>query len=103
MTYADLVNGTGRNYVLAFTAVQDPAAGTLWDKVWTAAGTTVAVLLKPLGNPSPTVAAPHFAGDVTITKPVGDLIGGEADASTTARFTFEGEWFFTAKPTRITA
>jgi hypothetical protein len=103
-TFADAAAGGAREYRLGFTAVQDPATGTLWDKVWTAAGTSVAVIIKPAGGaatPSPT--QPHFTGNVTVVEPDGDLLGGEANASTTARFTFECEWVFTAKPTRLVA
>lgn len=104
VTFADAAAGGARDYKLAFTAVQDPATGTLWDKVWTVPGTTVAAIIKPAGGsttPSPT--QPHFTGNVVITEPDGDLLGGEADASTSARFVIECEWPFTAKPTRLIA
>lgn len=104
VTFADAAAGGSRLYSLKFVGVQDPATGTLWDKVWTSPGTTVAVIIKPAGGavtPSPT--QPHFTGNVIVTEPDGDLLGGEADASSTARFTFEGEWPFTAKPTRLVA
>ena len=42
-------------------------------------------------------------GTVTIQEPDGDLLGGEANASTSAKFTVEVSWPFTAKPTRVTA
>lgn len=102
-SFADAANGGAREYKLAFTAVQDVAAGTLWDKLWTAAGTTVPVIVKPAGGAtSPSVAQPHFTGSVVVTEPDGDLLGGEANASATSRFTFECEWAFTAKPVRVT-
>jgi hypothetical protein len=47
----------------------------------------------------PTTTYPKFSGTVTITEPDGDLVGGDADQSTTARFTTDVEWVFTAKPT----
>lgn len=102
-TFADAAAGGARQYKLTFTAVQDPATGTLWDKVWTAAGTSVAVLIKPAGGTAASATQPHFSGNAIITEPDGDLLGGEADASATARFTFECEWVFTAKPTRLVA
>lgn len=102
-TFADAAAGGAREYRLAFTAVQDPSVGTLWDKVWTASGTSVAALIKPAGGTTASATQPHFTGNVTITEPDGDLLGGEADASTTARFTFEVEWVFAAKPTRLVA
>jgi hypothetical protein len=102
-TFADAAAGGAREYRLEFTAVQDPATGTLWDKVWTAAGTTVAFIVKPAGGTTASPTQPHFTGNAVITEPDGDLLGGEADASSTARFTFECSWVCTAKPVRLTA
>ncbi len=103
VTFADAAAGGKREYRLKAKAVQDPAAGTMWDKVWTGAGTTVAAIIKPAGGTAASASQPHFTGNVTITEPDGDLLGGEADASTTARFTFEIEWVYEAKPVRVTA
>jgi len=102
VTFTDAAAGGSREYRLEFTGVQDLNTTTLWDKVFTAAGTTAAVLIKPYGNATASVTQPHISGTVTITEPDGDFIGGEADASTTARMTFECSWVFTAKPTRVT-
>jgi hypothetical protein len=102
-TFADAAAGGNRLYKLAFTAAQDITTGTLWDKVWTAAGTTVAVTIAPAGGTTPSPTQPTFTGNVIITEPDGDLLGGEANKSSTARFTFDCEWEFTAKPTRVTA
>jgi hypothetical protein len=103
VTFEDAASGGKREYRLKFKAVQDPAVGTLWDKVWTGAGTSVAAIIKPAGGEAASALTPHFTGNVTITEPDGDLLGGEADASTTARFTFEAEWVFAAKPLRVIA
>jgi hypothetical protein len=103
VTFANAAAGGSRVYTLAFTAVQDPETASLWDKVWTAAGTTAAVIIRPNGGTTASATEPHFTGNVVITEPDGDLLGGEANASTTARFTFDAEWEFTAKPTRVTA
>lgn len=102
VTYADAAAGGKREYRLECTAVQDMATGTIWDQVWTAAGTTVAFLLKPYGNATATVEQPHFTGNATITEPDGDLIGGEADSSTSARQVIEISWVCDAKPTKVT-
>lgn len=102
VTFADAAAGGAREYRLEFTAVQDAATGTLWDQVFTAAGTSVAVVFNPYGVTTATAATPFFNGNVTITEPDGDFMGGEADASTSARFTFECSWVFAAKPTRVT-
>lgn len=103
VSFADAAAGGGREYKLAFTAVQDPEADTIWDLVWTQAGSTVAAVIKPNGGTTASATQPHFTGNVVITEPDGDLLGGEANASTTSKFTFEAEWSYTAKPTRVTA
>lgn len=102
VTFADAAAGGKREYRLEFTAVQDAETGSLWDKIWSAAGTTVPFVLMPYGNEIPSTTQPHFSGNVTVTEPDGDLIGGEADASTTARFVIEGSWVLDAKPTKVT-
>lgn len=102
ITFEDAASGGGREYRLEFTAVQDAATGTLWDEVFTAAGTTVACTLMPYGNAVASVTEPHFDFNATITEPDGDFLGGEADSSTSARFTFECSWVLDAKPTRVT-
>jgi hypothetical protein len=102
VTFADAAAGGKREYRLNFTAVQDTDTGTLWDKVFTSAGTSAALVLNPYGVATATATAPFFTGNVTITEPDGDFVGGEADSSTSARFTFECSWVFDAKPTKVT-
>lgn len=101
VSFLDAANGGGREYKLEFTAVQDLVAGTLWDKVWTAAGTTVAFVVKPYGNAAASATQPHVSGNAVVSEPDGTLIGGEADASATARHVFECSWTCTAKPTLV--
>ena len=103
ISFLDAANGGAREYKLAFTAVQDPAVDTLWDKVFSTPGTVVAGVVMPNGGNAPTPETPAFEFNATITEPDGDLLGGEANASQTARFTFECEWSLTAKPVRKTA
>lgn len=103
VTFANAAAGGAREYRLEFTAAQDMATSTLWDKVWTASGTTVACVLKPYGNAAASVSQPHYTFNATVTEPDGDFIGGEADSSTSARFTFDCSWVLDAKPTKVTA
>ena len=84
------------------TGVQTCALPILWRQIWDAAGDSVAALIKPYGNSAASVSQPHYSGNVTITEPDGTLIGGDADASTTARWTTEISWDFDAKPTEVT-
>lgn len=100
VSFADAGAGGARKYTLSGTMVQDPAANSLWDKIWTALGTTVAAVLKPNGGTTPSATQPSFAGNVVITEPDGDLLGGAANKSPSARFTMDFEWEFTAKPVR---
>lgn len=102
VTFADAAAGGAREYRLEFTAVQDAATTTLWNQVWTASGTTVAGLLKPYGNAAASVTQPHYSFNAVVTEPDGDFIGGEADASVTARMVVECSWVLDAKPTKVT-
>lgn len=101
ITFADTAAGGARLYNLEFTASQDLATASLWDKVWTAAGTSVVILLKPYGNTAASATQPHYSANATVKEPDGDLIGGDADASTTAAFTFSAVWPLDAKPTKV--
>ena len=102
VSFADAAGGGSRLYKLEGTAVQDAASASIWSLIWDQAGTTVPVTLMPYGNATPTVAEPHFTADVVISEPDGDLLGGEANASTSARFTIDFAWDCEAKPTKVT-
>ena len=102
-TFEQASSGGGRDYVLAITMAQDAAAGSLWSEVWDNAGTEIPVTLMPYGNAVPSPAEPHFETTATIVEPDGDLLGGEADSSNSARFTIEVEWPLDATPTKVTA
>lgn len=99
VSFAEAATGGGRQYTLALKFFQDPAASTLWDKVWSAAGTTVATVLHPAGG---TVDATHptITGDVVISEPDGDLIGGDASGDSTVRWVTEVAWIYASKPVR---
>lgn len=103
VTFAEAAAGGGRQYQLNLKLTQDMVASTLWDKIWSAAGTDVAVLLKPYGNATATAAQPHFSMTANVREPNGVMIGGDADASTTKRQVVEVKWPLTAKPTRVVA
>lgn len=90
-------------YRLRATVVQDPATGSLWDLAWDYIGTTVEVELRPSGNETPTEDEPWFTGAVEIGEPEGDILGGTANKSPNARFTFGIDWVFTDKPERVTS
>ncbi|KAA1424313.1 hypothetical protein [Nocardioides antri] len=102
VTFADAAAGGAREYRLEFTAVQDMATTTLWEKVWSNSGTTVACTLNPYGVGTFAPATPGFTFSAVIAEPDGDFIGGEANSSNSARMTFDCSWVLTAKPTRVT-
>jgi hypothetical protein len=103
VTFADAAAGGSRAYKLAFTAAQDADSASLWTKVFDSSGTTVPITIMPYGNAIATAAEPHFTATAVISEPDGDFLGGEANASTTARFTFDCEWDLEAKPARVSA
>jgi hypothetical protein len=103
ISFADAAAGGARQYNLEFTAVQDTTTGTIWDQIWTAAGTEVDCVLMPYGNAVASATEPHYTFTVVVTEPDGDFLGGEANSSTTARFTFDGVWPLTGKPVKVAA
>lgn len=102
VSFADAAAGGTREYGLKLKFIQDATSSSLWNQVWSAAGSDVAVVVRPYGNATASAGEPHFHGTVTITEPDGDYLGGDADPSTSARFVTEVEWIFTAKPTKVT-
>lgn len=103
LTFAEARAGGGRSYTLDMTIAQDHASGTLWDLIWTGAGTEVAGTYAPHGNATPTVAQPHYDFVAVVAEPDGRLLGAEANSSTTAVATVEVSWALNAKPTKVTA
>lgn len=102
-SFTDAAAGGARQYTLEGTAVQDLASATLWRKTFDSAtvGTDTPFKLWPNGKPvsgTPTTGQPMLAGTCTIVEPDGDWVGGDADKSTTARFTFDFAWTLNAKP-----
>lgn len=103
LTFAEAAAGGARDYALAITLVQDAAAGTLWTEIFENAGADVPYSVNPYGNALATPAEPHFEGTCTITEPDGDLLGGEANRSTTAKMTIEVSFPCTGKPVKVVA
>src|ERR1044072_5543412 len=100
---ADAAAGGARQYNFEFTAVQDLTVGTLWDKVWSVPGTTVACTLKPYGNATASPTQPWYTFNAVVTEPAGDFIGGDADKSVTAQQTIQCVWPCDAKPVKVTS
>lgn len=103
VTFADAAAGGGRQYNFEATIVQDAVAASFWDLMFSEPGTEVLVLIAPHGNAVASPSQPHFSATCVVKEPDGDLIGGEADVSTTARMVTSVVWPCLAKPIRITA
>lgn len=103
LTFKQAKEGGARDYALKFTAAQDHVADTLWDLVWTGAGTEVDGIYIPYGNAAPSITQPHYTFTAVVSEPDGDLMGGDADSSTTAVMVIECEWALTGKPVKVTA
>lgn len=98
-TFADAAGGGAKEWRLEFTAVQDPVtAASVWRKVWENAGDDVDFVLDPVGGGAASPTNPLYSGTVTITLPDGPILGGSADPSTTARFTFDCSWVIDGQP-----
>jgi len=103
LTFADAASGGARDYQLEFIAAQDTTTGTLWDQVFSSAGSSVDCVLMPYGNSTPSATEPHFEFTAVISEPEGDFLGGEANSSTSSRMKIECAWDLTGKPTKVTA
>lgn len=102
-SFAEARSGGGREYFLDQTIAQDHASATLWDLIWTGAGTEVDGVYAPYGNETATVSEPHYGFTAVVAEPDGRMLGGEANSSTTAVATIDVRWALTGKPTKITA
>lgn len=103
-SFADAAAGGMRKYTLAFTATQDPAdPDSIWSQVWLHSGEVVAAEILPYGGAIVSATNPAVRGSLKIAEPDGTLLGGDADPSTTAKFTMDLEWEFEAKPTLAVA
>ena len=102
-SFADAAAGGARDYALHVVAMQDAASASFWTLVWAQLGDELPVTVMPYGNATPSVGEPHFEGTIVVREPDGDLLGGEANRSTSARQVIDVTWPFLAKPTKVTA
>ena len=102
MSFLAARSGGSRDYALDMTIAQDHASGTLWDLIWTGAGTEVDGIYAPYGNAVASVSQPHYGFTAVVSEPDGDFLGAEATDSTSAVAVVEVSWKLTGKPTKIT-
>lgn len=102
LSFAAAKQGGNRDYTLSFTAAQDLAEGALWRLMWDSPGSEVVVTLMPYGNAVPSVTQPHVTATVVVSEPDGDMIGGEANTSTSSKMTWEGVWACKGRPVLVT-
>ena len=98
VSFADALAGGLRAYKLKMTIKQDTAAASLWYYIWSQLGAEVAVELWPNGGTVAAALTPKITGTVVVIEPDGDLLGGDANKSTTALNSVDVEWLFIAKP-----
>lgn len=103
MSFTESRSGGSRDYTLQLTVTQDHASGTLWDLIWTGAGTEVDGVYAPYGNATASPTQPHYEFTAVVSEPDGDFLGAESNKSTSAVATVEVEWKLTGKPTKVTA
>lgn len=102
MSFAAARAGGSRDYSLDMTASQDHASGTLWDLIWTGAGTEIDGIYAPYGNAVASTSQPHYGFTAVVSEPDGDFLGAEATDSTSAVAVVEVSWKLLGKPTKIT-
>lgn len=100
-SFEDAASGGARDYQLEGTAAQDAEAASFWDVFFSQGGADLDVTVMPYGNAVPSATQPHFTSTVTIKEPDGDFLGGEANASTSSKFTFDFACPAT-RPVRVT-
>lgn len=98
LTFAAAAAGGSRQYKLSMTLAQDVAANSLYRLIWDSAGTEVPVVVRPAGGTVISATQPTYTGTAIVAEPDGDFLGGDADKSSSARFTIEVDWEFLAKP-----
>lgn len=103
VSFLSASQGGGKTWKLTGTATQDPGdPDSIWSLLWDAPGTEVDVVVNPYGSMTATPGTPWFEGTCVVSVD-GDVLGGEADRSTSQRFTVDFSWDFLAKPTKITS
>lgn len=101
--FAKARQGGGVEWYVTFTAAQNVTEGSLWRLMWDNAGSTVPIVIRPAGGTTVSASQPSYTGNVTVRYPDGAVLGGEANTSTSAVFTWEADWVFTDKPVEATS
>jgi hypothetical protein len=102
LTFKAASEGGNRQYKLALTLAQDIASASLFRLILDQAGDEVDVVVRPNGGTTASSTQPQFTFTAIVAEPDGDFIGGDADTSTTARFTTEVEWEILERPVLVT-
>jgi hypothetical protein len=99
VSFAEALAGGGRDYTLKLKVRQDLDTSSLWYVIWDSAGDDLDYEFWPAGgSPTPSASTPKFSGQVTISEPDGDLVGGDADVNPRKVNVVELEWLCTDKP-----
>lgn len=100
ISFAEAAANGGKQYALVLKFFQDPSVDSLWDKVWSASGSDVPIVLHPNGGATADATHPKFSATATISEPDGDLLGGDASRDSSIRYLTEVTWLLTGKPVR---
>jgi hypothetical protein len=103
LTFAQAAAGGSRQYKLNLTLAQDLTASSLFRLILDHAGDEVDVVIRPNGGSAASPSQAQYTFTAIVSEPDGDLLGGDADTSTTARFTTEVEWEILDRPVLVTS
>lgn len=101
-SFLEARQGGARDYAAVLTITQDHASGTLWDLIWTGAGTEVDGIYAPYGNLVPSATQPHYTFTAVVKEPDGRFFGSEVSNAARAAATVEVTWPLTGKPVKDT-
>lgn len=103
LSFGAAEEGGGRDWFLDLTFVQDPGdEDSLWNLMFDHTGEETDVVVNPYGAAEASASEPSFSATVRISLPDGDTLGGEADASESARQVVSVSWASTSgKPSRV--
>jgi len=80
-------------YTIEITAGQDLTVQSLWYLMFTRVNEQVPIVLKPYGNEDePSETQPWVTVNAWVAEPDGDIIGGDAQTSTTTKRMFAVSW-----------
>lgn len=105
LTFAEALAGTNKDWFFQGTGLQDDGAdgSAFFTFVENNVGASVGVTIMPQGNTTASTTQPHRTQTCTVAEFDGDFFGGDANASTSFKNTFDFSWKADAKPVKVTS